>query len=103
MNVYFGVDPKAAKNPLEHPAVVQVAAKHGKTPAQVILRWHIDQGLSAIPKSVRPERIAENIDLFDFVLSQEELAPIDALDTGVRAGANPETVNAGTWPIRIDE
>lgn len=94
--------PKAVKNPLEHPAIVQLAEKYGKTPAQVVLRWHIDQGLSAIPKSVRPERIAENIDLFDFALSQDELAAIDGLDAGVRAGANPETVDAKTWPIRID-
>lgn len=58
---------------------------------------------SAIPKSVRPERIAENIDLFDFVLSKDELAAIDGLDTGVRAGANPETVDSKTWPIKIDD
>ena len=82
---------------------LQLAEKYGKTPAQVVLRWHIDQGLSAIPKPVRPERIAENIDLFDFVLSKDEIATIDALDTGVRAGANPETVDSKTWPIKIDE
>jgi len=95
--------PKAVRSPLEHPAVVQLAQKYGKTPAQVVLRWHIDQGLSAIPKSVRPERIAENIDLFDFALSEDEIAAIDALDTGVRAGANPETVDSKTWPIKADE
>ncbi len=95
--------PKAAKSPLEHPAIVKLAAKYGKTPAQVVLRWHIDHGLSAIPKSVRPERIAENIDIFDFVLSKDEIAAIDRLDTGARAGSNPETVDAKTFPIRVED
>ena len=93
--------PSAAKSPLEHPTVVKLAAKYGKTPAQVVLRWHIDHGLSAIPKSVRPERITENIGIFDFSLTAEEVAAIDALDAGVRAGSNPETVNAKTFPIKI--
>jgi diketogulonate reductase-like aldo/keto reductase len=95
--------PKAAKSPLEHPVIVQVAAKYGKTPAQVVLRWHIGHGLSAIPKSVRPERIAENIDVFDFALSQDEIAAIDGLDTGVRAGFDPELVNSNTFPIKIED
>ena len=95
--------PKSAKSPLEHPTVVALAAKYGKTPAQIVLRWHIEHGLSAIPKSVRPERIAENIDIFDFVLTDDEVAAIDALDTGVRAGRNPETVNATTFTIKIDD
>ena len=93
--------PPAAKSPLEHPTIVKLAAKYGKTPAQVVLRWHVDHGLSAIPKSVRPERIAENLDIFDFSLAGDEVAAIDALDTGVRAGSNPETVNASTFPIKI--
>ena len=93
--------PSAAKSPLEHPTVVKLAAKYGKTPAQVVLRWHVDHGLSAIPKSVRPERITENIGIFDFSLTADEVAAIDALDTGVRAGSNPETVNAKTFPIKI--
>ena len=95
--------PKAAKSPLEHPVVVEVAAKYGKTPAQVVLRWHIGHGLSAIPKSVRPERIAENINVFDFALSQDEITAIDGLDTGVRAGFDPELVNSNTWPIKIED
>ena len=55
--------------------------KYGKTPGQVVLRWHIDHGRSAIPKSVRPERIAENIRVFDFAPTKDEVAAIDALDT----------------------
>ncbi|TPX01025.1 aldo/keto reductase, partial [Schumannella luteola] len=61
-----------------------------KTPAQVMLRWHLQQGRSAIPKSVNPVRIAENFDVFDVELSAEELARIDALDTGVRGGPDPD-------------
>lgn len=94
--------PNTAKSPLEHPVIVQLTAKYGKTPAQVALRWHIDHGLSAIPKSVRPERIAENIDIFDFALTQDEIAAIDALDTGARAGSNPETVDSKTFAIKIE-
>ena len=69
----------------------EIAAAHGKTPAQVMLRWHLQEGRSAIPKSVKPERIAENFDVFDFELTADELAAIDALDTGVRGGPEPET------------
>ena len=89
------------KNPLEHPVIVKLAAKYGKTPAQVVLRWHIDHGLSAIPKSVRPERIAENINVFDFALAKDEIKAIDALDTGVRAGSDPEVVDSKTFGIKI--
>jgi len=94
--------PNAAKKPLEHPAIVKLSGKYGKTPAQVVLRWHIDHGLSPIPKSVRPERIAENIDIFDFALSRDEIATIDGLDTGIRAGSNPEVVHAKSFNITID-
>jgi diketogulonate reductase-like aldo/keto reductase len=96
-------EPNAMGDPLEHPVVVALASKHQKTPAQVILRWHIEHGFSTIPKSVRPERIAENIDVFDFRLSADEVAAIDALDTGMRGGANPERVNANTFNIVIDD
>jgi len=103
----FNRNPLAARNavksPLEHPAIVKLAAKYGKTPAQIVLRWHIDHGLSAIPKSVRSERITENIDIFDFVLSKDEIAIIDGLDTGVRAGGNPETVDSKTFPKKIED
>jgi 2,5-diketo-D-gluconate reductase A len=75
---------------LRQPEIARIAARHGKTPAQVIVRWHIDCGLSAIPKSSRPERIEENFEVFDFRLDDADLAAIAALDdpTG-RIGDDP--------------
>jgi 2,5-diketo-D-gluconate reductase A len=84
------------KNALTDPAVAGLATKYGKSPAQVVLRWHIDSGRSAIPKSVRSERIAENLAVFDFALSHDEVATIDALDTGVRGGPNQDEVDFRT-------
>jgi diketogulonate reductase-like aldo/keto reductase len=89
--------------PLENPTIVDLAAKHGKTPAQIIVRWHLDLGLSAIPKSVTPSRIVENFDVFDFELAADEIAAIDGLDTGVRAGSDPETFNKDSYSITIDD
>jgi diketogulonate reductase-like aldo/keto reductase len=103
VNVYAAADPNAVKNPLEHPVIVELAAKYRKTPAQVVLRWHIEHGLSAIPKSVRPERIAENIDIFDFGLTSDEIAAIDALDTGVRGGPDPEIVDTKLFNLRVED
>ncbi len=102
-SVRRAADPSKAGDPLEHPTVVALAAKYGKSPAQVVLRWHIDHGFSAIPKSFRPERIAENFDIFDFALTEEHIAAIDALDTGMRSGPDPEVVHATTFPIRIED
>ncbi len=92
-----------ADSPLTHPLITGLARKYGKTPAQVVIRWHLEHGFSAIPKSVRPERIAENFNVFDFTLAPEEIAAIDALDTGVRAGGNPETFDRNSYRITIDE
>jgi 2,5-diketo-D-gluconate reductase A len=75
------------------PLLVDLAKKHGKTPAQIVLRWHIQLGLVVIPKSTHPQRIKENREIFDFELSQVEVAAISGLDTGVRVGADPETAN----------
>lgn len=77
-------------DPLAHPTIRRLAPAHGKTPAQILLRWHIQRGLVAIPKSVRAERIAENIDIFDFALSADDMAAIDVLDKGLRGGPDPE-------------
>lgn len=65
---------------LQDPVVQEIAKAHGKTPAQVVLRWHIQNGLIVIPKSATPERIKENIDIFDFELSAEQMDAIDGLD-----------------------
>lgn len=78
------------------PAVTAAAAAHGKTPAQVVLRWHLDKGNIVFPKSVRAERLAENIDVVDFALTDAEIAAIDALDPGDGSGrvsAHPDEVN----------
>jgi len=67
------------------------AAAHGVTPAQVVIRWHLQNGLIVFPKSNSRERMAENFDVFGFELSAEEIAAIDGLDEGRRVGADPET------------
>ncbi len=75
---------------LNDPVITSIAEAHGKTPAQVVLRWHIELGNVVFPKSVTVERIAENIDIFDFELSAEEMAQIEALDRGERTGPDPD-------------
>ncbi len=80
-----------------------IASVHGKSPAQVMLRWHLQQGRSAIPKSTNPKRIAENFDVFDFELTDDELASIDALDRGVRRGPEPEAINLEKYGRAIPE
>ena len=88
---------------LEDPTIRVIAAAHGKTPAQVMLRWHLQQGRQAIPKSVTPSRIAENFDVFDFELTADQLAAIDSLDTGVRGGPEPEQITREKFGIQIPE
>ena len=68
-----------------------------------MLRWHLQQGRSAIPKSVRPERIAENFEVFDFELTTEQLSALDSLDKGVRGGPGPEEVTLETFGRMIPE
>jgi 2,5-diketo-D-gluconate reductase A len=79
-------------NPLTDEAITGIGEAHGKSAAQVMIRWHLQQGRSAIPKSVNPGRIAENFDVFDFELSTAELAAIDALDRDQRSGPEPDAV-----------
>src|SRR5436305_9370328 len=88
---------------LRDPVICKIAQEHGKTPAQVMLRWHLQQGRSAIPKSTRPERIAENIDIFHFELSDGQLATIDGLDTGRRGGPEPADITLATFGRPIPE
>jgi 2,5-diketo-D-gluconate reductase A len=83
--------PLAQGELLDNETIVAVAEGHGKTPAQVILRWHLQLGNVVIPKSVTPERIRENIDVFDFELSVEDLEAIEDLDSSSRIGPDPAT------------
>jgi len=81
----------SGKGLLEVPAIVAIAQKHGRTPAQVVLRWHLQLGNVVIPKSVTPARIKENIEVFDFSLDTEDLAAISALNEDRRLGPDPAT------------
>ena len=85
----------SGKGLLEVPAIVAIAQKHGRTPAQVVLRWHVQLGNVVIPKSVTPSRIKENIEVFDFTLDTEDLAAISALNEDRRLGPDPATFNMG--------
>ena len=76
---------------LENPAIATVAAAHGKSPAQVLIRWSLQLGNVVIPRSSNPQRIAENIDVFDFELTAEEVETINGLDDGTRFRPNPDT------------
>ncbi|GAA5705747.1 aldo/keto reductase [Streptomyces avermitilis] len=78
---------------LKETALTDIAARHGKSPAQVVLRWHLQLGNIVIPKSVTPARIQQNIDVFDFTLSDEEMTAIAAIDRGLRTGPDPDTLN----------
>jgi 2,5-diketo-D-gluconate reductase A len=78
---------------LDHPTITGIANAHGKTPAQVIIRWHLQIGNIVIPKSVNLERIASNFDVFDFELSDDDVTSVSSLDNGTRLGPDPRTFN----------
>ena len=78
---------------LSEPVLTSIAGRYGKSPAQVVLRWHLQLGNVVIPKSVTPARIRENADVFDFALTDEELTAIAGLDRGLRTGPDPDTLN----------
>jgi 2,5-diketo-D-gluconate reductase A len=86
--------PLAQGELLNDPIIARIAEGHDKTPAQAILRWHLQLGNIVIPKSVTPERICENIEIFDFELSDEEMAEFARLDSGERIGPDPATFAA---------
>jgi diketogulonate reductase-like aldo/keto reductase len=88
---------------LDDPVIADIAEAHGKSPAQVMLRWGLQHGRSVIPKSTKPSRIAENIDVFDFDLSADEMAAIDALDTDRRGGPEPDAITVETFSLEIPE
>lgn len=91
------------KRSFDDPTLLDVARQYGKSAAQVMLRWHLQEGRSAIPKSVKPERIAENFDVFDFELTREQIAAIDALETGVRGGPEPDSITLEAYGRPIPE
>ena len=88
---------------LDDPVIRAIARGHGKTAAQVMLRWGLQQWRSVIPKSTKPGRIAENIDVFDFELFPGEMAAIDGLDTGRRSGPEPDAITLETYGREIPE
>jgi diketogulonate reductase-like aldo/keto reductase len=91
------------KRSFDDPTLLEMARQYGKSAAQVMLRWHLQEGRSAIPKSVRRERIVENFALFDFELTREQVAAIDDLETGVRGGPEPDSVTLETYGRPIPE
>ena len=91
------------KSTFDDPTLQQIAREHGKSPAQVMLRWHLQQGRSAIPKSTRAARITENFDVFGFELTEQQLAAIDALDTSVRGGPEPDDITLENYGRDIPE
>jgi diketogulonate reductase-like aldo/keto reductase len=88
---------------LDDPTIGDIASAHGKTAAQVMLRWGLQHGRSVIPKSTKPNRIAENIDVFDFELSDDDMTALDGLDTGRRGGPEPDAITLEAFGREIPE
>jgi diketogulonate reductase-like aldo/keto reductase len=91
------------KRTFDDPTLLEIGREHGKSAAQVMLRWHPQNGRSAIPKSTKPARIAENFRVFDFKLASDQIAAIDALDTGVRGGPDPVSITLENFGMEIPE
>ncbi len=100
--VYGWAGENGAVPPLQNETIGAIAKAHAKTPAQVMLRWHLQQGRSVIPKSVKLERISENADVFDFELTADDLQAIDALDTGRRGAIDPDEATPEVIDLTID-
>ena len=99
-----GWGPASKPNTLLHdPLLTEIGEAHGKTAAQVMIRWHLQNGLVVIPKSVHEERIRQNIDVFDFELTADQLSALDALDTGIRGGPEPDAITLDTFGMPIPE
>jgi len=92
-----------ARRSFEDPTLLEIARQKGKSAAQVMLRWHLQKGRSAIPKSVKPVRIAENFAVFDFELTPAQVGAIDALDTGGRGGPEPDSITLENYGRPIPE
>lgn len=95
--------PGFPRSTLEDPVILAIAGKHGKSAAQVMLGWAVQEGRSVIPKSVKPARIAENFEVFDFELAGDEIAAIDGLDTGRRGGPDPDSIGLDNFGREIPE
>jgi diketogulonate reductase-like aldo/keto reductase len=93
----------SAKTTFNDPVILGIAESHGKSAAQVMLRWQLQLGHSVIPKSVRSERIAENFDVFGFELAPEQMSALAALDTGVRGGPDPDSITLEAFGREIPE
>jgi len=91
------------RNVMQDPVIAEVAHKHAKSPAQVMLRWGLQHGRSVIPKSTNPERIAQNLNVFDFTLDDADMGRIDALDTGLRTGPDPDEPRGDFYDRPIPE
>lgn len=100
---YPGRGAPGRRNVMLDPVIREASSAHGKTPAQIMLRWHLQSGRSAIPKSVTPARISANLDIVDFELTDDEMARIDALDRGQRGGPDPDASDPTTWGFEIPE
>jgi 2,5-diketo-D-gluconate reductase A len=85
--------PIAQGGVLDDPTIVKIAERHGRTPAQVTLRWHVQRGDIVFPKSVTPSRVRENFEIFDFALTDDEIALISGLNRDERTGPNPDEFN----------
>ncbi|QWF17047.1 aldo/keto reductase [Lysobacter capsici] len=94
---------RGERSTFDDPTLQRIAREHGKSAAQVMLRWHLQHGRAVIPKSTKPERIVENLEVFDFELSPGQLAQIDALDTGVRSGPEPDSVTLENYGRQIPD
>lgn len=92
---------KRPRHVLADPVITELAARYGKSPAQIILRWHVQRDVAVIPKSVHPERMRENIAIFDFSLAEEDMAAIQRLDAGIRGALDPELVERNTYPVEV--
>jgi 2,5-diketo-D-gluconate reductase A len=91
------------RSTFEDPTITDIAKQHDKSPAQVMLRWHLQRGRSVIPKSTKPARIAENFAVFDFDLTPDQLDALDGLDKGVRGGPEPDAVTLEAFGREIPE
>lgn len=89
--------PLASGELINDPLLASIGAKHGRSSAQVMIRWHLQLGLIVLPKSVTPARIRENIDVFDFSLDEDDMAAIATLESGRRTGPNPDEFNYVGW------